>query len=257
MPWEYTALLLLYGSIIGSFLNVCIYRLPREISLVRPRSSCPHCQKIIAWYDNIPLLSWLFLRGRCRNCQQSISPLYPLVELASALLVWHTVWHFGWNGRTALLLLLGFAFLVLMLIDFYHYILPDVITLPGIVLGVVAAASPLSIPPLATLENSLLGLLCGGGGLWMFVWFFEKITGKKGMGAGDIKLYAMIGTWLGWHSLPLTLFLASLLGSVVGILWMLFTQRDRSQPIPFGPYLIIAAWVYLLYGKEIYRWYLT
>ncbi len=257
MPWEYLALIFLYGTVIGSFLNVCIYRLPRELSLIRPRSHCPHCQNGVAWYDNIPLWSWLTLRGRCRHCGQPIAPLYPLIELASGLLAVHTAWRFGLQGSTLLLIGLGFAFLVLMVIDFYHYILPDVITLPGILLGLLCAFSPLGVAPLANGESAVLGVVAGGGGLWLFAWSFEKITGKVGMGMGDVKLFAMIGAWLGWQSLPLTLFLAGVLGSVAGIGWILLAGRDRTLPIPFGPYLVMAAWIYLLYGQGIYRWYLA
>ncbi|MBF0185650.1 MAG: prepilin peptidase [Magnetococcales bacterium] len=257
MSWEYATLLFVYGTVIGSFLNVCIYRLPREMSLIRPRSRCPQCQQAVLWYDNVPLLSWLWLRGRCRYCQQPIAPLYPLIELLSGLLALHVGWRFGMTWSALMLALLGFAFLVLMVIDFYHYILPDVITLPGIVCGIAWAASPWSSAPLATLEASVIGAISGGGGLWFFAWLFEKITGKVGMGMGDMKLFAMIGAWLGWQSLPLTLFLAGVLGSVVGIGWILLSGRDRSLPIPFGPYLVSGAWLYLLYGTEIYRWYLS
>lgn len=256
MSWEYASIVFVYGIVVGSFLNVCIYRLPLEKSIVFPRSGCPECGYMLPWYDNIPLLSWLWLRGRCRNCRHSISVLYPLVELATALLALQVTYQFGLTWQSLLIALLGCAFLVLMVIDFYHYILPDVITLPGIVLGVVVAGS-VGGAPLATLESSLIGVVAGGGGLWLFAYLFEKISGKVGMGMGDIKLLAMIGAWMGWQSLPLTLFGAGLMGSVVGISWMVYSGRDRSQPIPFGPYLVMAAWIYLYYGEEIYRWYLS
>ncbi|MEO5340743.1 MAG: prepilin peptidase [Magnetococcus sp. MYC-9] len=256
MPAE-SAILFLYGSVVGSFLNVCIYRLPREKSVIRPRSACPACGYMLAWYDNIPLLSWLWLRGRCRVCRQGIGWIYPVVELAAGLLAVQVGLQFGLSWSSLWIALLGFAFLVLMVIDFYHYILPDLITLPGIVLGLLVAGLSLSGPPLATLEEALLGAVAGGGGLWLFAWLFEKTTGKVGMGMGDIKLLAMIGAWLGWQSLPLTLFLAGLMGSVVGVVWMVAAGRDRSQPIPFGPYLVLAAWVHLCLGTEIYRWYFS
>ncbi|MBF0162791.1 MAG: prepilin peptidase [Magnetococcales bacterium] len=257
MSWELASILFIYGLVVGSFLNVCIYRLPREKSIVRPGSGCPGCGYRLAWYDNIPLLSWVWLRGRCRRCQQAIGWVYPLVELTTALLALQVGYQFGLTWSSLLIALLGCAFLVLMMIDFYHYILPDIITLPGIVLGLLVAALPISEPPLATLEAALWGAGLGGGGLWLFAYLFEKITGKVGMGMGDIKLLAMIGAWLGWQSLPLTLFLAGLLGSVVGIIWMVVAHRDRSQQIPFGPYLVLGAWVHLCCGPEIYRWYFS
>ncbi|MEO5364340.1 MAG: A24 family peptidase [Magnetococcus sp. DMHC-8] len=256
MAWEHAAILFVYGLAVGSFLNVCIYRLPLEKSIVHPRSGCPRCGQPLAWHDNIPLLSWLWLRGRCRQCQQPIAILYPLVELAAGLLAVQVGQRFGLTWTALLLALLGFAFLVLMVIDFYHYILPDVITLPGLVLGVVVAGLTAGEPPLPTLESALLGVATGGGGLWLFAWLFEKMTGRVGMGMGDVKLLAMIGAWLGWQSLPLTLFLAGLVGSVVGLTWMVVAGRSRLQPIPFGPYLVLGAWVYLFYGADIYRWYL-
>ncbi len=255
MSTEYLVIVFIYGLLVGSFLNVCIYRLPLEKSIIRPRSGCPACGALLAWHDNIPLLSWLWLRGRCRRCQQPIAILYPLVELAAGLLALQVVHRFGLTETSLLIALLGFAFLVLMVIDFYHYILPDVITLPGIVLGLAVAGWPLGGPPLATLHDALIGLAAGGGGLWLFAWLFEKITGRVGMGMGDIKLLGLIGAWLGWQSLPFTLFVSGLVGSVVGITWMVAAGRSRLQPIPFGPYLVTAAWLYLFYGQELYRWY--
>ncbi|MEO5354129.1 MAG: A24 family peptidase [Magnetococcus sp. XQGC-1] len=257
MSWEYAVIVFIYGSVVGSFLNVCIHRLPLEKSIISPRSSCPTCGYTLAWRDNIPLLSWLWLRGRCRNCQQSISPLYPLVELAAALLALQVAFFHGLTWNSLWIALLGFAFIVLVVIDFYHYILPDVITLPGIVLGLLVTGLPGSGPPLPTLEDALIGAVAGGGGLWLFAWLFEKMSGKVGMGMGDIKLLAMIGAWMGWQSLPFTLFFSGLVGSIVGIAWMMISGRDRSQPIPFGPYLAAGAWVYLFYGAEIYRWYFS
>ena len=257
MSVEYTVILFVYGIVVGSFLNVCIYRLPLEKSIIRPRSSCPGCGYHLAWYDNIPLLSWLWLRGRCRGCAQSISITYPLVELASGLLTLQVAYRFGMTWESLLLVLLGYSFVVLTVIDFYHYILPDVITLPGILLGLLVAGVPLFGFPLPDMETSFIGALAGGGGLWSFAWIFEKITGKVGMGFGDIKLLAMIGAWLGWQSLPFTIFFAGSAGSVVGITWMLLSGRGRSEPIPFGPYLVAGAWIYLFHGPQIYAWYFS
>lgn len=256
MSWEYTVILFVYGCVVGSFLNVCIYRLPLEKSIVSPRSSCPNCQTLITWYDNIPLLSWLWLKGRCRKCQQTISPIYPLIELLAGLLTLQVAYRFGMTWETLVLIILGFSFLVLTFIDFYHYILPDVITLPGMVIGLILSATSLLGPPIASLEDALIGVVAGGGGLWGFAWIFEKITGKVGMGFGDVKLLALIGAWLGWQALPFTLFFAGLSGSIVGISWILIAKRDRNLQIPFGPYLVAGSWVFLFYGPQIYDWYL-
>ncbi len=255
MSWDVMAVLLIFGLTWGSFLNVCIHRIPLRQSIVFPASHCPACDTPIAWRDNIPVFSWLALRGRCRSCRGRISHLYPLVELLTGLLTLHVVHWFGLTPEGAALMVLAYAFLVLLVIDLYHYILPDVITLPGMVLGVVLAALPWFGPPLASLEDSLIGVAAGGGGLWAFAWTFEKLTKKEGMGFGDVKLFALIGAWLGWQALPFTIFAGSLVGSIVGILWMVIAGRDRNQKIPFGPYLVLGAWVFLLYGMDFYAWY--
>lgn len=246
----------LFGITWGSFLNVCIHRLPLGESIVFPSSHCPQCNTAILWRDNIPLLGWVLLRGRCRQCRGSISPIYPLVELLAGLLAVQVVLHYGFHWENLVLIILGYAFIVLSFIDFRHYILPDVITLPGMVLGVVVAWSGWLVPALPEIRESVMGLVIGGGGLWAFGWTFQKITGKVGMGFGDVKLLGMIGAWMGWQALPFTLFFSALLGSVVGIAWMMWANRDRSQPIPFGPYLAGAAWVYLFIGDSVYAWYL-
>jgi leader peptidase (prepilin peptidase) / N-methyltransferase len=249
-------LALLFGGIWGSFLNVCIYRLPLGESIVSPPSRCPGCEKQISWYDNIPILSWSLLRGRCRHCKTAISPLYPAIEALTALLTLQIVWVFGFSWEALALVCLGYAFIVLMMIDFYHYILPDVITLPGILIGLILAWLPQVGPPLAQFDDALIGVAAGGGGLWAFAWTFEKITGKVGMGFGDVKLLALVGAWLGWQALPFTLFGAALMGSVVGLAWIGLRGRDKTKPIPFGPYLVLAAWSFLFIGPQVYGWYL-
>ena len=257
MVWEVAPFLFIFGLAWGSFLNVCIYRLPRGESIVIPPSSCTSCGKGIAWHDNIPLLGWLWLRGRCRQCGAGISVIYPLIELIAALLTLQVWYRFGLTPEAGAVLVLGYAFLVLLVIDLFHYILPDVITLPGILLGLLLAWIPeIGTPPLANFHDALIGAAAGGGGLWAFAWIFEKLTGKVGMGLGDVKLFAMIGAWLGWQALPLTLFLAALTGSVVGIVWILVAGRDRTLPIPFGPYLVAGAWLHIFYGLPIQSWYL-
>lgn len=260
LTWQTASILFFYGAIVGSFLNVCIHRLPRGEEIVFTPSHCPQCQAPIRWHDNIPLLGWLWLLGRCRQCRQPISLRYPLVELAAALLALQVVQRFGLGLDSLALVVLGHAFIVLTVIDLYHYILPDRITKPGIVLGLL-----LALPgyfgyrwlgaPFPVLGDAAIGVLAGGGGLWAFGWLFEKITGREGMGLGDVKLLALIGAWMGWQALPYTLFVASLIGSVAGITWILISGRDRRLPIPFGPYLTVAAWSYLFVGPQAYGWY--
>lgn len=258
MSWDMMLLLVIYGAIVGSFLNVCIHRIPLELSLVRPGSRCPACATPILWRDNIPLLGWLRLGGRCRHCRAPISWRYPLVEAFSAAITVGMVMAFGPTPTGVALLLLMYAFLVLTMIDFDHYILPDVITLPGVVFGLGLAAMPKWFgPPLPTLMDGLIGVAAGGGGLWFFAWVFKRLTGKDGMGFGDVKLLALIGAWMGWQALPFTLFVSSCLGSVAGIAWILVSGRDRRLPIPFGPYLILAAVGYLFVGEASYDWYLN
>ncbi|MBF0423032.1 MAG: prepilin peptidase [Magnetococcales bacterium] len=253
---EFTVIAFVFGLTMGSFLNVCIHRLPLGESIVFPPSHCPQCHTAIRWHDNIPLLSWIRLWGRCRHCLAPISLIYPLVELLAGLLTIQVLWHFGPFWQNLGLIALGYAFIILTFIDFRHYILPDVITLPGMGSGLVLAWGGWLHPPLADFTSALMGVIAGGGGLWAFGWLFQKITGKAGMGFGDVKLLGMIGAWMGWQSLPFTLFFASLLGSIVGIVWMVATHRNRSQPIPFGPYLAGAAWTYLFIGPWVVDWYL-
>ncbi|MBF0272550.1 MAG: prepilin peptidase [Magnetococcales bacterium] len=256
MSWDLMALLLLIGAIWGSFLNVCIHRIPLEESVVLPNSRCPACRHVIAWYDNIPILSWFVLRARCRHCQTAISPVYPIIESLTALLTLSTLLHFGLTPTGIALTVLGYALITLTVIDFEHYILPDVITLPGIVIGVILSLLPWFFPPLASWQNALIGVTAGGGGLWLFGWLFQRFTGKEGMGLGDVKLTALLGAWLGWQALPFTIFAAALIGSFVGLLWIAVSGRDRSLPIPFGPYLALGAWGYLYFGPTVYGWYL-
>lgn len=255
MSHNFVFIVFLFGITWGSFLNVCIHRLPLGENIVLPSSHCPRCNKNILWRDNIPLLGWFLLRGRCRHCQVPISPIYPLVELLAGLLAVQVVLRYGLVWESLVVIILGYAFIVLTFIDFHHYILPDVITLPGTVLGLSLAWGGWFNPPLANGHDALVGVVAGGGGLWAFAWAFQKITGKVGMGFGDVKLLGMIGAWLGWQSLPFTLFFSALAGSIVGIVWMVLANRDRSQPIPFGPYLIGAAWAYLFVGNWVYVWY--
>ncbi|MBF0177516.1 MAG: prepilin peptidase [Magnetococcales bacterium] len=260
MNWQVEVVLFVLGAIVGSFLNVCIFRLPLQESIVFPSSRCMGCGTHIPWHDNIPIFAWLWLRGRCRHCQAPISIQYPIIEALAGVVAVTVCMRFGLTRESLALVVLGYGLIVLTVIDFYHYILPDVITKPGMVLGLLLAGQPLVglpafAPPLATWQNAAMGVFWGYWGLWLFAWIFEKITGKVGMGLGDVKLLAMIGAWLGWQALPFTLFGGAFLGSIVGVSLILFAKRDEAQPIPFGPYLAVAAWVYLFFGDAILNWY--
>jgi leader peptidase (prepilin peptidase)/N-methyltransferase len=249
------------GALVGSFLNVCIGRIPNGESVVIPGSRCPKCKTPIRFYDNVPLLSYLVLRGRCRACRELISPRYFVVELMMALF---GVALFSWFG-------LGFSFLVsfifvaalivISFIDLDVRIVPDVISLPGIVAGLIFSTlgyfffrDGFGIIP--TPLSSLIGILTGGGFLLATAWAYEKFTGVEGMGGGDIKLLAMIGAFLGWPSIPVTLFIASLLGSVVGVVCMVLTGAGRRLALPFAPFLCCGALLYLFFANEIIEFYL-
>ncbi len=240
------------GAIIGSFLNVCIHRLPREESLLRPPSHCPGCHSPLAWYDNIPLFSYVILRGRCRRCRAVISWRYPLVEFTNGFGYALIIWWFGFGWPSAAYVVLFSALLVVTAIDIVHYIIPDVITLPGIVLGLVSAGTILPVG----LVNAVLGVLVGGGILWALAWASPYLFGKEGMGGGDIKLLAMIGAFLGWQPTLLTIMVGALVGSVVGIGLMSLKVIRRDQYLPFGPFLAFGALVALFFHPIVWDWYL-
>jgi len=250
LVYEELTVAVLLGAVIGSFLNVCIHRLPLNESLLWPGSRCPRCRAAIHWYDNIPLLSYLWLRGRCRNCGRRISWRYPLVEALNAVGYGLIVWRFGF-GKTALVyLLLWSALLVVSFIDLDHMIIPDRITVPGIALGLVVGT--LLLPHW---WDSILGLLVGGGLLYFIAWVSPYLFGKEGMGGGDIKLLAMIGAFLGWKPAILTIFFGGVLGAVVGLSLMAVRVIRREAYLPFGPFLSLGAVVVMLYGREIMDWY--
>ncbi len=235
------------GSVIGSFLNVCIYRLPRKESIISPPSHCPSCNESIAWYDNIPIFGWLMLRGKCRKCGNPISPEYPIVEFVTGLLFLFTYLRYGLSPYLPMFLLLFSAFLVIALIDFKHQIIPDMITLPGIAVGIAASFALNHITPKA----SIIGLLVGGG-----LFFLIALLSRGGMGGGDIKLMAMIGTFVGWPGVAVTTMIGSTLGAIIGIALMIMGKKGRKSQIPFGPFLVIGAAIYILWGGHIIRWYL-
>jgi leader peptidase (prepilin peptidase)/N-methyltransferase len=243
----------LFGAMIGSFLNVCICRLPKEESIVFPGSHCPQCSKPIRWYDNIPLVSYLLLRGKCRHCHRSISMQYPLVEGITALLSLLLFITFGPSLSYVVYFSFTAALVVITMIDLHHQIIPDVISLPGIGVGLLASW----ILPPASVVNALLGVLLGGGSLFLVATFYQWLFKREGMGGGDVKLLAMIGAFLGWKAVILTILLSSLIGSVVGITVMIWKGRDFKYAIPFGPFLSLGAVISLFFGEDLIYWYLT
>lgn len=241
----------LFGLVVGSFLNVCIHRLPRDASLIRPASHCPHCRTALRIRENIPLLSFLWLRGKCRACGTPISWRYPLVEISNAAGYLLLAWIFGIGVTTAVYALLFSALLVVTLIDFEHQIIPDEITLPGMALGLIAAATIL--PP--GLINATVALLVGGGLFYLAALMSRWILRRDGMGGGDIKLIAMIGAFLGVRGMLLTIFLGALTGALFGTVQIVFLGQQRGVPIPFGPFLALGALISLLFGAELMDWY--
>ena len=245
------------GLITGSFLNVCIFRLPEGKSVVFPASHCRFCNQAIAWYDNIPLLSYAVLSGRCRHCRAAISPQYFWIELFTGVLFVLFYSYFGWTARGIIYLVFSLALLVETAIDFRHQIIPDAITLPGMVLGLAVSACVPGLhgqtSPLWGFAWALVGLLAGGGFLYLTGTLAEWILKKEAMGGGDVKLLAMIGTILGWPGVLWTIFVSSLLGSMVG-LYVRCTKGEER--IPYGPYLAVAAFSYLFIGKQAIQAYL-
>lgn len=265
------------GLVVGSFLNVVIHRLPiimntvwtREcqehlgempaeptdqarFNLLTPASRCPHCGHRIKAIENIPVISYLFLKGRCSECAAAISPRYPIVEATTAVLSVVTALHFGYSLQTAMALLFTWALVPLFLIDFDHQILPDSITLPLLWGGLFLSLFDVFVDSHA----SIIGAVAGYLSLWSIYHLFKLLTGKEGMGYGDFKLLAAIGAWVGWQALPVVILFSSVVGAVIGILLIVIKGRDHSQPIPFGPFLAAAGWMTLLWGNDIIQLYL-
>jgi leader peptidase (prepilin peptidase)/N-methyltransferase len=236
-----------FGAMIGSFLNVCIWRIPEEKSIVFPASHCPKCGKSIRPFDNIPVLSWLILRGKCRDCGKPISPRYPLVEMLTALLSLVLFWKYGLSLQYLAAFLFAAALVVITFIDFDHQIIPDVISLPGIPVFFLLAVFVMGIG----FFDALIGLIIGGGFLYLVAVGYELIAKREGMGGGDIKLLAMIGAFLGWKSLFFVVFMSSILGALVGIVLIMIKGKDMKYAVPFGPFLSIAAVMYLFVGSEL------
>ncbi|HTJ96223.1 MAG TPA: A24 family peptidase [Rhodocyclaceae bacterium] len=267
--WCFAALLL--GLMIGSFLNVVIHRLPKMMerdwaeqcaelrneepvdtpryNLAVPRSACPHCAHQITALENIPLVSWIVLRGKCSSCKAPISPRYPIIEGLTGLLFAFSIWHFGptWQAASAMFFIA--ALIALAMIDFDTTLLPDDITLPllwaGLLVNLIPTTSYTSLP------SAVIGAMAGYLILWLVYWAFKLLTGKEGMGYGDFKLLAALGAWLGWKLLPIIVLLSSCVGAVIGIALVVFAKRGRDVPIPFGPYLAAAGVIALFYGGQL------
>ena len=278
--WAFALIAGVLGLLIGSFLNVVVHRMPimmerawrsqcRELldissppavaadeepfNLMTPRSRCPHCGHAISALENIPVISYLWLRGRCSGCGKPISARYPLVELSTALFSGVTAWHFGLGWAAAAALVLTWALIALTLIDYDHQLLPDDITLPFMWIGLL-----LSLYGLFTdSTSSIVGAVAGYLSLWSVYFLFKWATGKEGMGHGDFKLLAMLGAWMGWQTLPVIIILSSVVGAAVGITLIIFRGRDKNIPIPFGPYLATAGWLALLWGHDITQYYFS
>lgn len=273
------------GLIVGSFLNVVIHRLPimmehswrqqcedflaehkdasppgqqgeakteKKFNLIMPGSQCPHCGHHISALENIPVISYLLLKGKCSSCGQAISVRYPLIEVVSAILSIMVAWQFGFSWQTAAALALTWALIVLTMIDFDKQLLPDNITLPFMWGGLLLAMFGI----FTDTHSSLIGAAAGYLSLWSFYWIFKLLTRKEGMGYGDFKLLAALGAWFGWQLLPVIILLSSLVGAVVGISLILFLGRDKNIPIPFGPYIAAAGWIAMLWGHDITASYL-
>lgn len=241
----------LFGTVVGSFLNVCIHRLPKEESVVAPRSRCPACQTPIRAVDNIPLLSFLLLRGRCRACGTPISRRYPLVEGLTGILFALTVSRFGVTIQTAFVLAFLGGLVVVSFIDLDHQIIPNVITVPGIPLGLLAGLL-LKEPPLL---DRLIGMLAGAGFLYLMLFYGGVVFGQEAMGEGDLNLIALVGAFLGWKGVVVTILVGCLVGSLVGLGLMALQRLGRRQHIPFGPFLSLGAMVALFWGERLIAWY--
>jgi len=242
------------GLIIGSFLNVCIFRLPRNMSIIFPGSSCTTCQEPIQPWDNIPVISYIILHGKCRNCGEKISPRYPAVELLNGLLYAAVFVKFGAGWHLPMLFILVSAMLVITFIDLEFQIIPDVITLPGIVLALAAAQfvllDPFSAHSTLGLVDSLIGCLSGGA-----VFYLIALLSRGGMGGGDVKMMAMIGAFMGWKGVFLTTLIGSVTGSLIGIGLMIFTGAGRKTKVPFGPFLALGALISIFFGDIVLDWF--
>lgn len=273
--WYLPLALLCLGLLVGSFLNVVIYRLPlmmesrwrrdccellevaqekqeAPLNLATPNSHCPHCKTAIKPWQNVPVLSYLLLGGKCGNCAAPISPRYPILELVTGLMTLALAWYFDLSFALLGAVLLTWSLIALTMIDVDHQLLPDDITLPLMWLGLLFNLNATYV----SLADAVIGAMAGYLILWSIYWLFKLLTGKEGMGYGDFKLLAALGAWLGWQALPMIILLSSLVGAVCGIALMVIKRRGKDIPIPFGPYLAMAGWIALLWGDVIMARYL-
>ena len=264
----------IFGLIIGSFINVVIYRLPimlknswqkecenflekktaptKIFNLFYPRSHCPKCDHLIPLWYNIPLLSYLILKGKCKNCQAKISRRYPLVELLSAATAIWIAYIYGWSIETGALLILTWSLIAMVFIDFEHQLIPDSITLPLLWMGLLLNTRGFFVPP----ETAIIGAICGYMIPWVIANLFKLVRKIDGMGYGDFKLFALFGAWFGWQILLLTIMLSALLGSIVGIILILCKKHKFQQELPFGPYIALVGWINIFYGQQLLNWYI-
>jgi leader peptidase (prepilin peptidase) / N-methyltransferase len=252
MPSESLYIIIfVFGACIGSFLNVCIYRIPDSRSIIKPGSTCPQCHSSIRFYDNIPIFSYFWLMGKCRYCGAKISSRYPIIEFLTGMVACACFIKFGLSIEAAVYFCFIAVLLVISFIDIDHQIVPDTISLPSIPIGLVAS---LILPSIHFLE-AVIGMLIGGGILYLIAWSYQIITGKEGMGGGDIKLLAMIGAFIGWKGVLVDIFIASASGALVGVFLMLVAHKNMKYAVPFGPFLSMGAIVYIFWGPELIQWY--
>lgn len=249
----WTGVFFILGALFGSFANVAILRIPKEESVVFPGSHCYKCKNKIKFYDNLPIISWLILRGKCRNCGEKFSFRYCLVEIITAGLFALMFLKLGWSFYLLEVLLLTLGLVIISFIDLDHYIIPDKISLPGIAIGLLGGL----LNPERAFLDSILGVLLGGGFLWAVAYVYYLLKKEEGMGGGDIKLLAWIGAILGWGSVPFIILVSSILGSIIGVLLILKQRGNMKTVIPFGPYIALAAIIYILGGEVIGKWYLN
>jgi len=245
-------LIFILGLIVGSFSNVCIYRIPRNESIIYPASHCPKCRSNISPKDNIPLLSYILLKGRCRNCKSKISIQYPIVELLTGLIYLIVYLTYGLSVQTLIYIILSSALIIIAFIDLNEQIVPDVISLPGIVIGFIISF----FIPYISFINSALGILVGGGIILIIGLAGSLIFKKEAMGGGDVKLAAMLGAFLGWRYIVISLFLGFFLGALAGIFLIISKIKSREDTVPFGPFIVLGSFITLFWGEKIISWYI-
>tara|TARA_B100001121_G_scaffold56358_1_gene49851 strand:- start:146 stop:910 length:765 start_codon:yes stop_codon:yes gene_type:complete len=242
---------IILGGLWGSFANVCIYRLPMNKGVVSGRSFCPKCKKLITWKDNIPVISFLFLNGKCRNCKKNISPQYLITELITIIYFLFVYYLFGISITTLLFFVLGLSFVIIFFIDLKHYIIPNVLTFSLMIIGFLKSFDPNLNPIFPNFINSLIGGIFGYLIIWSIIYFYKQIRNKEGMGLGDAKLLSAIGFWFGWISIPFVIFLSSIIALLFVIPSLIKKSKKLSSQIPFGPYIIIGTLIYLIFESNI------